>query len=65
MDLINSNKRKNMKIETTKNNRTKENVLLSIDKNLWNTFKPIATKYGRKYSSIVEHSIKRYVQSKE
>ena len=62
MDLINSNKRKNMKIE---NNRTKENVLLSIDKNLWNTFKPIATKYGRKYSSIVEHSIKRYVQSKE
>ena len=53
-----------MKIETTKNNRTKENVLLSIDKNLWNTFKPIATKYGRKYSSIVEHSIKRYVESK-
>ena len=45
--------------------KTKMNVLISIDKELYERFKQIADKYRRKYSSIVEQSIERYVLSKE
>ena len=42
----------------------KVNVNFSIDKNLYDQFKQVAQKDMRKYSNIVEGSIRRYIQSK-
>jgi len=42
----------------------KVNVNFTIDKNLYEKFKRVAQKDMRKYSNIVESSIRRYVQSK-
>ena len=42
----------------------KINVNFTIDKNLYEQFKRVAQKDMRKYSNIVEGSIRRYVQSK-
>ena len=42
----------------------KINVNFSIDKHLYEQFKRVAQKDMRKYSNIVEGSIRRYVQSK-
>ena len=42
----------------------KVNVNFTIDKNLYEQFKRVAQKDMRKYSNIVEGSIRRYVQSK-
>ena len=42
----------------------KVNVNFTIDKNLYEQFKKVAQKDMRKYSNIVEGSIRRYVQSK-
>jgi len=39
-------------------------VTLIIDKHLLEKFKRVAQKDMRKYSNIVENSIRRYVQSK-
>ena len=52
IEKLNSNKIP--KIKTT----------FSIDKNLYEQFKRVAQKDMRKYSNIVEGSIRRYVQSK-
>ena len=51
------------------NNQTKTpdkkiNVNFTIDKNLYDRFKVVAQKDMRKYSNLVEQSLKRYVQSK-
>ena len=43
---------------------TKERINLSVDKNLYEQFKRVAQKDMRKYSNIVEGSMRRYVQSK-
>lgn len=52
-------------IENNLNTRTKKiNVNFSIDKNLYEQFKKIAQKDMRKYSNIVEGSLRRYIQSK-
>ena len=42
----------------------KVNVNFTIDKHLYEQFKRVAQKDMRKYSNIVENSIRRYVQSK-
>ena len=42
----------------------KVNVNFTIDKNLYKQFKRVAQKDMRKYSNIVEGSIRRYIQSK-
>ena len=42
----------------------KINVNFTIDKTLYEQFKRVAQKDMRKYSNIVEGSIRRYVQSK-
>ena len=42
----------------------KLNVTFTIEKNLYEQFKKVAQKDMRKYSNIVEGSIRRYVQSK-
>ena len=42
----------------------KVNVNFTIDKNLYEQFKRVAQKDMRKYSNIVEGSIRRYIQSK-
>ena len=42
----------------------KVNVNFTIDKHLFEQFKRVAQKDMRKYSNIVEGSIRRYVQSK-
>ena len=42
----------------------KVNVNFTIDKNLYEQFKRVAQKDMRKYSNIVECSIRRYIQSK-
>ena len=42
----------------------KVNVNFTIDKNLYEQFKRVAQKDMRKYSNIIEGSIRRYVQSK-
>jgi len=42
----------------------KINVNFTIDKNLYERFKIVATKDMRKYSNIVEGSIRRYINSK-
>jgi len=47
-------------ISTTK----KITVNFSIDKHLYEQFRIVAQKDMRKYSNIVEGSIRRYVQSK-
>ncbi len=43
---------------------TKKRVNICVDKNLYERFKVVADKDMRKYSNIVESSLKRYVQSK-
>ena len=45
-------------------NVTKERINLSIDKNLYEQFRVVAQKDMRKYSSIVEGQIHRYMQSR-
>ena len=42
----------------------KLNVTFTIDKHLYEQFKRVAQKDMRKYSNIVEGSIRRYVQSR-
>ena len=42
----------------------KINVNFTIEKNLYERFKQVAQKDMRKYSNIVESSIRRYIQSK-
>ena len=42
----------------------KLNVTFTIEKNLYEQFKRVAQKDMRKYSNIVEGSIRRYVQSR-
>ena len=42
----------------------KLNVTFTIDKHLYEQFKRVAQKDMRKYSNIVEGSIRRYVRSK-
>ena len=42
----------------------KVNVNFTIDKHLYEQFKRVAQNDMRKYSNIVENSIRRYVQSK-
>jgi len=42
----------------------KINVNFTIDKHLYEQFKRVAQKDMRKYSNIVESSIRRYVRSK-
>ena len=42
----------------------KINVNFTINKSLYEQFKAVAQKDMRKYSNIVESSIRRYVQSK-
>ena len=42
----------------------KVNVNFTIDKHLYEQFKRVAQKDMRKYSNIVEGSMRRYVQSK-
>ena len=53
---------------SAQNNQTsttkKITVNFSIDKHLYEQFKRVAQKDMRKYSNIVEGSIRRYVQSK-
>ena len=53
---------------SVQNNQTsttkKITVNFSIDKHLYEQFKKFAQKYMRKYSNIVEGSIRRYVQSR-
>jgi metal-responsive CopG/Arc/MetJ family transcriptional regulator len=45
-------------------NSKKINVNFSVDKTLYEQFKQVAQKDMRKYSNIIEGSIRRYVQSK-
>ena len=62
---ITSRNKKMWSIENNLNTRTKKiNVNFSIDKNLYEQFKKIAQKDMRKYSNIVEGSLRRYIQSK-
>ena len=46
------------------NTEKKLNVTFTIDKNLYERFKAVANKDMRKYSNIVEGSIRRYVSAK-
>lgn len=39
-------------------------VSFTVDKNLYEQFKTVAQKDMRKYSNIIEGSIRRYIQSK-
>ena len=43
---------------------TKKRVNICVDKNLYERFKVVADKDMRKYSNIVEGSMRRYVRSK-
>tara|TARA_Y100000768_G_scaffold325972_1_gene263124 strand:+ start:449 stop:622 length:174 start_codon:yes stop_codon:yes gene_type:complete len=45
-------------------NVKKSYVTFTIDKNLYEQFKKVAQKDMRKYSNIIEGSIRRYVQSR-
>jgi len=54
---INGNRYNNIVSDKTK-------VTFTIDKNLMNTFRQVADKDMRKYSQIIEGSIKRYISSK-
>ena len=52
-------------IQNNLNTQTKkETVNFSIDKHLYEQFKRVAQKDMRKYSNIVEGSMRRYVRSK-
>ena len=52
-------------IQNNLNTQTRKiTVNFSIDKNLYEQFKRVAQKDMRKYSNIVEGSMRRYVQSK-
>ena len=52
-------------IQNNLNTQTKKiTVNFSIDKHLYERFKIVAQKDMRKYSNIVEGSMRRYVQSK-
>ncbi len=52
-------------IQNNLNTQTRKiTVNFSIDKNLYEQFKKVAQKDMRKYSNIVEGSIRRYVQER-
>ena len=52
-------------IQNNLNTQTRKiTVNFSIDKHLYEQFKKVAQKDMRKYSNIVEGSIRRYVQAK-
>ena len=52
-------------IQNNLNTQTKKvTVNFSIDKNLYEQFKRVAQKDMRKYSNIVEGSMRRYVNSR-
>ena len=52
-------------IQNNLNTQTRKiTVNFSIDKHLYERFKRVAQKDMRKYSNIVEGSMRRYVQSK-
>ena len=52
-------------IQNNLNTQTRKiTVNFSIDKNLYERFKIVAQKDMRKYSNIVEGSIRRYVQER-
>ena len=52
-------------VQNNLNTQTKKiTVNFSIDKHLYEQFKRVAQKDMRKYSNIVEGSIRRYIQSK-
>ena len=52
-------------IQNNLNTQTRKiTVNFSIDKNLYERFKIVAQKDMRKYSNIVEGSMRRYVRSK-
>ena len=52
-------------IQNNLNTQTRKiTVNFSIDKHLYEQFKRVAQKDMRKYSNIVEGSIRRYIQSK-
>ena len=55
---------KNIKPRENLDKTRKVNVNFTIDKNLYEQFKRVAQKDMRKYSNIVEGSIRRYIQSK-
>ena len=55
--LINANRYNN-------NVSDKTRVTFTIDKSFMNTFRQVANKDMRKYSQIIEGSIKRYISSK-
>ena len=44
--------------------KKKLNVTFTIEKNLYEQFKKVAQKDMRKYSNIVEGSIRRYISSR-
>ena len=52
------------KKKTTINTQKNINLNFTIEKNLYERFKQVAQKDMRKYSNIVESSIRRYIQSK-
>ena len=51
-------------IQPKSKNKTKINVLFSVDEKLMNIFRPVAKKYGNKLSYVVERGIKKYVESR-
>ena len=51
-------------VETAKDKYNKVLMTICLDKELLKQFKKVAQKDLRKYSNIVEGSIRRYVQSK-
>ena len=55
---------KEKKQNKIKEKTRKVNVNFTIDKHLYEQFKRVAQKDMRKYSNIVEGSIRRYVQSR-
>jgi len=68
MNLNLNTKSRTKTMWSVQNNQTsttkKITVNFSIDKHLYEQFKRVAQKDMRKYSNIVEGSIRRYVQSK-
>ena len=63
--MFNELLRKSYLIQNNLNTQTRKiTVNFSIDKHLYEQFKRVAQKDMRKYSNIVEGSIRRYVQSK-
>ena len=54
----------NIERQQSRPREKKINVNFTIEKNLYERFKQVAQKDMRKYSNIVESSIRRYIQSK-